>query len=461
MNNKVQSGGDVSTGNWVSRRVNTIQWLLNDWFFTHGRKYAAGLRLIQAIISRMIDPVAGLKYLMEAHRYYQSSIADRVVHRLIPHAEAEILSLLPVAAADTPGIVLASRRTLVVKNPVQRGGQIEKGALLIKFTETFPFFLQNIDCQSLLKFYYIILEPSWAGFCLPEILSWMQFRSFPVIVEATEKTDYFFIEQLQSNLLPVDFGASDWVDFRLFVPPVDAQKEFDAVYVANNSPGKRHHLFFKAIREIADPTYRAALVVANWGGEFKPIKSLMDYYGVTKQIEVFRNIPQSEVNKVLQRSKVNLLLSYKEGSNKSLFEGFLVNVPGIALKNNIGMNKSYVNHHTGVLIDEDGLKNALLHFRTSWEEYRPRDWAMENISPLKTTEKLKRLLQQLALKAGDPWTEDIVPHVNIPEKQYFDLSDIDRFPAGSKVIEIFLKQNQPGNRLPEEIISALSTGGIN
>ena len=74
--------------------------------------------------------------------------------------------------------------------------------------------------------------------------------------------------------------------------------------------------------------------------------------------------------KSLNQSRVNLLLSRQEGSNRSLFEGFFAGVPGLALRNNIGIPKGHFNSETGRLIGEGELAGALLDFREHWGGFR-------------------------------------------------------------------------------------------
>lgn len=42
---------------------------------------------------------------------------------------------------------------------------VEKGIMLIKFSETFTFYLRYVNCVALMQEFHIILEPSWTGAC--------------------------------------------------------------------------------------------------------------------------------------------------------------------------------------------------------------------------------------------------------------------------------------------------------
>jgi glycosyltransferase involved in cell wall biosynthesis len=268
----------------------------------------------------------------------------------------------------------------------------------------------------------------------------MKYSSSPVVVEATEIQDFRFLESLNSNLIPVSFGASDWVDFRIFNPVESAKKAYDSIYVTSYHPIKRHHVFFKALSEIGDPTYRAALVFGQSGDAKKEIGQLIDYYNIRNNVTIYERVSQQQLNTILSEAKVNVLLSLKEGSNRSIFEALFTNVPGIVLKNNLGVNKSYINEMTGRLINESELAQVLQEFRTTWMKYSPREWALKNISPLITTRKLSETLQRCAREKGELWSKDIVPKVNAPEVEYFYSENAGSMLNSRKVIEIFLNK---------------------
>lgn len=270
-------------------------------------------------------------------------------------------------------------------------------------------------------------------------MQWCRFSEHRIIVEATEKKDFCFLETLQSNLIPVSFGASDWVDFRTFKPMPGTDKVYDSVYVANYTLGKRHYLYFKAIAEIDDPHYRCALAFGAWGASKKTIIELIKFYGIEKNIDIYEDLPQNKLNLLLNKSKVNLLLSKKEGSNRSVFEGFFANVPAIVLQDNIGMNKDYINKYTGMLVSERDISKALIHFQKCWKEYSSHDWALEHISPIITTQKLNALLKKHSDANGWKWTVDIAPKVNCPEADYFYNSDRSRLNFTGKILRKYMK----------------------
>lgn len=435
----------------IWRTVKTaLTWQIKDFIRSTGVQALSYVLVGVYAALRFVKPDTALRALMDAHRYSQRPYLDRLVSR----EKALIARTVPghVRFVGPDRLEAASRRAIILKTPAfGDDGRARKGVLLITFTDTLAFFCHQVDCERLLQYFHVVLEPSWSGYCDPNILFWTRFPAHPVVVQATERKDRDFMTSLRSNLVPVDFGASDWVDFRLFRPVPGTPKDFDAVYVTNYNPIKRHHVLFRAIKRIGDPAYRAALAFGKWGDARKDMEALVDYYGVRRNVTLLDGLSPEGVNDLLNRSKVNVLLSRKEGSNRSIFEGFFANVPGIVLRGNIGVNKDYINDQTGQLVDERKLPDALLDFRHNWARYTPLEWASRNISPIVTTRKLEDCLARLSRQAGEPWSGGLVPKVNAPEAQYFSPEDAAAMPDPASVLGLFLKSNTEGLRTAQAL----------
>lgn len=154
------------------------------------------------------------------------------------------------------------------------------------------------------------------------------------------------------------------------------------------------------------------------------IRSLIDSYGIAAQVTLYEELTQADVNVVLNQSKVNVLLSRHEGSNRSLFEGFFAGVPGLALEDNVGVRKAYFTPQTGRLVAERDLGAALAYFRVHWREFAPRHWAEKNIAPAVTTAKLNAVLQASARQRGEEWTSDAVAKCNAPRLRYYPDAEV-------------------------------------
>lgn len=376
-------------------------------------------------------------FLLGAHRYaarlnslpfYESRIQKYLVHWLqtTDHAPPGVLSEGQLRSFR--------RRTLVLKPPRFEGGVLHERGVL--FSKTFKELAQLCRLDSLLQHYFLVIEPGWSGYADPDLLYYCRFTEHPVVVCAPEQTDYELLEHLRTNLVPVRFGASDWVNPQIFRPIQSIPKEYDAVVIAGWGVYKRHHALFRALRRIKDCSFRVALVGEEWKGSRQEIEGLINLYHVRDKLVIYQHLSPSEVNDVLNRSKVNLILTLREGANKSIFEGFFADVPGIVLANNLGINKTYINEHTGRLVYERELPDVLMWFREHYCDFHPREWAMANISPEVTTRKLSAVLQELAKQKGEPWTRDIVAKTNCPDPMYYpDDSVAEGFPTVDDLLQ--------------------------
>lgn len=287
----------------------------------------------------------------------------------------------------------------------------EKGVALVMFNDAFEKLRYQFDIARLLEDYYLVLEPSCSGYCIPEILQFIRYQDSPVIVQSSEYRDFDFLNRLQANFIPVEYGASDWNDDRVFID-LEMEKIYDCCYVAMWNDVKRHHALFRAVAKIGDPNYKVALAGASWNLSTQDIRDLAAYYGVEDNIVILEGYRHPRIREVYNQSKVQVLMSIREGSNKTIFEGFFCNVPGILLANNLGVNKSYINEETGKLVDERDLAKTLIWFREHYREFKPRRWAMDNISCKVTTAKLEKLLAETARSRGEKWTTPIAIKVN-------------------------------------------------
>jgi len=354
-----------------------------------------------------------------------SARLNRLIERALKRACARDGIVESIASRTTDSPQTAPVRLwqygIVLKAPrCEKDRVVEKGVLLLKNTERIDAFRRSVAMRSLLEQYTLVLEPSWSGYANPILLSFCTFREHPIVVMSPCQADHHFLERLNANLRPTSIGASDWVDPRVFRPLDGYEKRFDAVMVARWTRAKRHHLLLRALRRIADPSYRVAIVAGTFAGVDRgTILAMIDDYHLSSQITVFEDLDPAGVNEVLNQSKVNVLLSRQEGSNRSLFEGFFAGVPGLAFANNIGIPVSHFTPQTGRLIAENELPAALLYFREHWTDFDPRAWAMANITPDLTTARLNLLLRRLARERCEPWTRDIVAKSNCPELRYY------------------------------------------
>ncbi|HSB97948.1 MAG TPA: glycosyltransferase [Spongiibacteraceae bacterium] len=414
---------------------------LRRWFFDIKQKYVRiiiGLFLL--IAANLLKPIgkktSALRCALAAHRLLYSAAAFRAVLRNLSALKDAGDALVSSGVTRNEAVI----RTIVTQWPALQDRQIvEKGILIITFTKVCSYYYRNINIESLAKYFHIVLEPSWSGYMDADILFWTTKTEQPIFVQSSEIRDRVALECLCSNLVPISIGASDWVDHGRFTPNADS-KIYDSVYVANTSPVKRIHIYLKAIKKIIeayDRNYKAVLVCAAWGGKAAEIQALINYYGIAEHCRLELSLSQEQLSQLLNTCKVNVLMSLKEGSNRSLFESMFCNLPVIALADNIGVNKAYINEYTGALIYEDQLSEVLVQMAKTWGNYQPRQWALKNISPEATTKKLAAIIKARVPGGPAESSSPMLIKTNNPEVSYLEYPTIERADIMERLLNAF------------------------
>ena len=126
---------------------------------------------------------------------------------------------------------------------------------------------------------------------------------------------------------------------------------------------------------------RVALIGGTWdGGTLERIFRLARYYGVHRQLTAFQFIPFPEVMRVVSASRCSVLLSLKEGANRSLAESMFCNVPVLLLDEHVGGIRKNVVEQTGVVVPQARLRSGLETLLASADARPVREWALQNIS---------------------------------------------------------------------------------
>lgn len=354
-------------------------------------------------------------FLLRSIRYSYSSSSQALLSNLIKKDNLKFIDYVSTSTKEKDAL----GRAIVLSAPKQEGSEMVKGVMLLTFTHTFSFFLKHPQWQKLNTHYLFVLEPSWAGYADPDILAFLQ-EAEHCVLQASEVRDRAFVNSLFPQVPCMESGASNWVDERLFyAEPSDLdKKEYDSIYIANLTPVKR---VFKAIEYAAIvtrqvPSYKMAIVCASWGnGNQNELYEYSKKLGVQNNVLLYKGMNQSELVKLVRKSKSSILLTLKEGSNRVLFESMFVNVPVICISENIGVNKSYINSSTGILTTDKLVPDALVHMVKNHVRYKPRSWAQENISPDITTKCLSELIESwFPIQVNS----NLVVKVNSPEVNY-------------------------------------------
>jgi glycosyltransferase involved in cell wall biosynthesis len=320
---------------------------------------------------------------------------------------------------------LELKRVLVLKSPRRTHGRIERGVVLIKFTGSFGPVFAALHGTGFFERYRVVLEPSWSGYALPEILCWLdEPLADAVVVQTFDPRDRALFEALGLAAHVVPVGPGSWADYRKFRPLEDiGRRPYAAIYVANYTWMKRLHVYMRLVRRLAREGHRCALVCGSFGGARggarETVIRLAQYHGVQDALDFHEDISHVAVVEMLNRSMVSVLLSRKEGMNRGISESLFCDVPVVVLEENVG-NHNCIDRETGLVATERDLYDAVCRVISRRAEFAPRRWALQRITPERSTAAVEDALKARAANASEPWTEGIAVKVNAPEAMLFE-----------------------------------------
>jgi len=315
---------------------------------------------------------------------------------------------------------------IVLKSPAVN----ERGVLALQYSYVYPLLAKFFDLDKIASRYYLVLEPSWSGFCDLNVLIYTKLRH-PVFIGSIEPRDTELICRLDANLIAAPFSSNTWVDDRVFRPLPDVQSDADIIMVAGWARYKRHHAFFRGLGQLRQRRVQPKVILAGYPIDLTrgDILTQADVYGVRDLLEVHEWASPAEVNQFFNRAKVNLLWSRREGVNRAIIEGMLAGTPCLVHEGlNYGYRYPHINPQTGRFSSERDLSHNLFEMIENHGRYSPREWVLANMSCLKTSERLNEAIKAKAKALGENWTTDIVPKTNeLNCVRYWNVGDEERF----------------------------------
>lgn len=318
----------------------------------------------------------------------------------------------------------------------------EKGVIYLYYSYIYPLFLRLFDVNEIEKKYYIVIEPSWTGYCDINILCMTRLKN-PVVVGSIEPYDSKFVNDLDKNLIAAEFSGNTWIDPRKFFPIPGAVKKYDLIYIASWGSYKRHWALFKALQKLKSEGYSLRVALVGYAIDLtkNDIERLARESDIFSSISIFENVNQETINELLNESKVNLLWSRREGVNRAIIEGMAADIPCIIRKGfNYGHNYHYVNNKTGIFSDDRDLCKNILKMLENTEKYSPRAYIKDRMTPEFSTSVINNVLKNIAERNGEQWSRGIVIRdSNLNGLTYRDASNWDRFEPDYLYLEQHIK----------------------
>jgi glycosyltransferase involved in cell wall biosynthesis len=300
----------------------------------------------------------------------------------------------------------------------------EKGVVFVSSETQMARLAKATDLQHFAERYTLVVAPSW---CPPHsVFTYLFPLLYPdtIISLISNAKDLTYFPRINPKYDMVPLYASNWVDAREFVPVPKDEKNIDIFMVAEFAKYKRHHVLFRALRDVP----REYRVVLN--GQSEPGRSRQTIlneagsYGVRDRFELRENVTKEELHNNLVHAKTSVVLSMREGSGVSVVESMFANTPvGMFEDAEIG-SRAFITPQTGRLLQHAELGQQLTEFVETSHTYEPRAWVMEHhIGCLDSSVMLNTMLRHRALHSGLDWTSDIAPLRWRPNPQYYNPDD--------------------------------------
>jgi len=415
--------------------------------------WAAGVTFLSAagVLRAIGRKPQAFRLLLKAHQPAFSSHIDQRIVRIIAESialehhgrptglwaflDGEIqraVSEFRKSASSDPRRLIGSR-ILVIKSATSR----ERGVIVADYQYVFPLLAGLFNLPAICDRYDIVLEPSWADVCAPEILLFTR-QQRRVYVQTHEPRDHAFLRAIDTNLCPVPLAANWWVDPR-YLPELPTERDIDVIMVAAWADIKRHWRVFRALGQIRRRGRRLKTVLVGYQYDRtrQEIEELAAHFGIRDQIETYERISQGEVFALLARSKVHVLWSRRESSNRAIIEAMMADVPVIVREGlTFGHRYPHINEHTGRFVKEDDLAEAILEMIDTRQRFSPRAWVLANRTCVHATQVLQRTLQEARNARGEPWHEDLAVKVSLLDAQrYYNPEDARRFDSDYRFLE--------------------------
>lgn len=357
-----------------------------------------------------------------AHYYFKAN--KNLGHQI----SAEFINNLPVLSNTAKFFEHPEEMLNGIITVLKAPSEGEKGALIINYSYYFPLFLRFFDVEKIAESFNIILEPSWAGFCEENILSY-SLLEVPIFLQVYEKRDKRFIERLDSNIIPVEVGPSWFINHNNFVSPVSDKRDIDILMVAAWAKFKRHNAFFKALIPLISDKSDLKIVLVGYPVDMtkEQILQLATLHGIVDNIEIHEWITPQEVSEIQKRAKVNVLWSKFEGNNRAIIEGMFCGTPVIMRKgHNYGEQYDFINDQTGYFADENNLKETYEKIVTRSEQMNPRQYVMQSRNCIIGTAIMSDAIKKYEVHNSQPWTSDLDVKVNdLHGMAYFNKDTVD------------------------------------
>lgn len=360
-----------------------------------------------------------LRYWLPAHRvdgliqaYQRTAFGP-----LQRYAAAKLRTLLPDPARVTDAQLGARwarfmggtelTRSIVLKAP---GPDDEKGVLLLTAEYNWLKLLTTpSDFKDLESRFTLLFSAGWSPLDYGLIGLALRKTTGSVFVEPGNFSEVSRIEALHPRVRCLPTICSAWIHPDLFHPKPLADRKIDLLMVANWAPFKRHWDLFTALKQM--PQNLRITLIGQPDGPFTVdrIRQQARDFGSKQDIQYVENLRVEQVYEAMCDSRALIILSRQEGPCVVVTESMFADTPVAMLRHAHIGSKAYINEQTGVLLDSGLMSRQLMSLLDLRDQFRPREWAIKNISCHTSLARWNAFLRDNAIAEGRPWTRELVP----------------------------------------------------
>ncbi len=312
-------------------------------------------------------------------------------------------------------------RSIILKAPGPDG---EKGVLLLtaeyNWVKLFsaPGEFADLDAR-----FTLLLSAGWSPLDYRLLGIALRKTTGPVFVEPGNFGEVSRIEALHPRVKCLPTICSDWIHPGLFRPKPPVDRGIDLLMVANWAPFKRHWHFFTALRQM--PRDLRVSLVGQPDGPFKldRVRQQARDFGAPQDIQYLENLKIEQVYDKMCDSHGLVILSRREGPCVAVTEALFADTPVAMLKDAHIGSRAYINEETGCLLDSGRMARQLMTMLENQDRFRPREWAIKNMSCHVSLLRWNTFLRDMAVAEGRPWTHDLVPFCWKPYTLYLRPED--------------------------------------
>ena len=305
--------------------------------------------------------------------------SDAAIARLQERIRREVASL-DQTKVDLGPFAAALGSNWMVKAAILKPyrGPREKGVIFVSFESQWAKLLRYGDVRDFASRYTLVVSPSSSPHNLVNYLFAANYPE-PYFTLISNPEDLVELPRVSDRLLIVPLFASHWVNPDLFQTPPLASRPFDLLMVASFGKVKRHHILFRALRNMPRDLRVLLIGQDQEGRTAETIRQEARWYGVEDRFELRANQPFLKVVEAFGQAKTSLVLSKREGSCVVVAESMFADTPVALLHGAHLGSRVFINEQTGRFLLERFLSWQLTEFIRDAERFKPRAWALARL----------------------------------------------------------------------------------